>query len=122
ISRAGHRAWDDAQHTGTSRRRSFAMHDHFAPEMSFFPGEIMMILNAADRLRPEQARHATMNHGMVRRGVLAHQVHGIPVFLTCLRVEIEPRESTKFGILFRQFLLRNRTVCRADGMSRPAAS
>ena len=77
------------------------MHDHFALcrrsiDVALFPGEVVVVLDVEDHFRAERARDVFVDEGMIRRGVMAHQVHRGPVFLARFVIEREPREMLQF--------------------------
>ena len=53
-------------------------------------------------LRPEQLRHEPMDHVVVRGRVFAHQIHGGPIFLARLAVQVEPRQTAERFVFLRQ--------------------
>ena len=63
------------------------MNDKLPALMPLFPRKIVMILNPANDLGPKQLRHEPVNHRMIGRCILAHQVHRSPIFLSGLAVE-----------------------------------
>ena len=71
------------------------MHHDLAAVVLFLPGEVVMVLDPRDRLFAEEAGDAAVDHIVIRRRVIAHQVHRRPVLLSLLGVEGEPRELTK---------------------------
>ena len=67
------------------------MHDDFAlhaiNDMFLFPREVVVVLQIQQHLRAEIFRDVPMNARVVRRGISAHQLHRVPVFLAFLRVQ-----------------------------------
>ncbi len=91
--RVGHRARNDAQHAGAGRRRAFAVDDQLAALVAFFPGEVVVVLDARDDFGAQQFRHQSMDHRVVRGRVFAHEIHRQPVFLAGLAVEARARPA-----------------------------
>ena len=77
------------------------MHDDFAfhaiNDVLLLPREVVMVLQIEQHLRAEILGDVTVNARVVRRGVLAHQLHRVPVFLALLRIERQPREPLQFA-------------------------
>lgn len=64
------------------------MHDdlalHTVNDMLFIPREIVVVLQIQQHLRAEMLRDVAVNARVIRRRVLAHQLHCVPVFLALL--------------------------------------
>src|SRR5215218_360771 len=66
-----------------------------------------------------------MHDRMVCRRVLTHQVHCLPVFLSGIAIQTEPRESTQVLVTARQRSLRDcavRAAHSAPGSATPAVT
>jgi hypothetical protein len=83
--------------------------DHLAAVVLLAPGEVVVVLDAGERRRPQRRRHPAVDDRVVRRGVLAHQLHLRPILLARLRTEIEPRQVPE---PLRQLRVRRRRELR----------
>ena len=67
------------------------MHDnltfHAFDDVLFFPREIVVVFQIKKHLRAEVGRDVLVDAGVVGRGVAAHQLHRIPVFLSFLGIK-----------------------------------
>ena len=93
----GHGAGDDAKHACAGRGGAFAMHDDFAvhavDDVALFPGKVVVVLDIQQDLRAEVFREVAVDAGVVGGGILAHEFHGLPIFLAGLGIEGEPGEA-----------------------------
>jgi hypothetical protein len=64
----------------------------------FFPGEIVMILDIQENSRAEALGDVLVNERVVRGCVTAHEVHGVPIFLTGFGIERQPGKAFKFAV------------------------
>ena len=48
---------------------------------------------------PRQLRYRPMNDLVIRRRIVAHQVHGRPVLLAFLRIQAQPGQSAQLAYL-----------------------
>ncbi len=72
------------------------MDDDVLAKVVFFPGKVVVVLDVEQDLSSEVGGDGLMNHGMIGGGVLAHEFHGVPVFLSGFGVEVEPGEAGDF--------------------------
>ena len=125
-SRRRHRAGNDAQHARARRRRAFAMHDdlalHAVNDVLLLPREVVVVLQIEQHLRAEVLRDVPVNARVVRRRVLAHQLHRVPVFLAFLRIERQPREPLQFARQIRELVERDLAVMIAHRRARAATA
>ena len=98
------------------------MHDYVTTAVRFLPREVVMVLDSRDDSRTEQLCYQSMNDVVISRRVVAHQVHGRPVFLTGLIVETQPRETADIGVPLRQQVASDVAVGVTDGGSRAATA
>ena len=117
-----HRAGDHAEYARSGGSRTFAMHDYVTTAVRFLPREVVMVLDSRDDSRTEQLCYQSMNDVVISRRVVAHQVHGRPVFLTGLIVETQPRETADIGVPLRQQVASDVAVGVTDGGSRAATA
>lgn len=92
----GHRAGDDAEHSGAGGSGAFAVNDEFAPEVGFAPGEVVVVLDVEEDLCAEVAGDVGVDELVICSGVTAHELHGCPILLAFVLVEGEPSEVGEF--------------------------
>lgn len=95
-SGGGHRAWDDAEHSGAGGSGTFAMNDELAPEVDFAPSEVVMVLDVEQDFCAEVAGDVSVDELVISSGVMAHELHGCPILLAFVLVEGKPSEVGEF--------------------------
>src|SRR5262245_50968017 len=63
-----------------------------------------------------------MDTGVIRRRILAHQLHRFPIFASFVFIERKPGESLQFFRQLRMFLRRELAVEIANGRANSTAS
>jgi hypothetical protein len=90
--------------------------------MPFFPGEVVMVLDAEEEFRPQPSADGVVDAGVVGVGVAAHEFHRGPVLGARLRIEREPREPRLLRREFRMQGSSERRVVLADRGAGPATA
>ena len=73
-----------------------------SPVMAFFPGEIVMVFHAGNNLSARQFTDEPVNHRVVGCRVFAHEIHRMPILLSCLAIEVEPGQSAQILVALGQ--------------------
>ena len=70
------------------------MDDHFLVAMLLFPREIVVIFHAGNNVSSQQFCDLAVNHIMICRSIVPHEIHGCPILLARFAIEGEPGKTT----------------------------
>ena len=91
--RGTHGAGHDAESACIRGCRSLAVDDDAFTVMLFLPCEIVVVFHMSQLSCAKRFQHMGMDQLMVGRGIAAHELHGRPVFLPRLAVQIKPGQT-----------------------------
>lgn len=92
----GHRAGNNAELAFGGGGSAFAVDDEFLAVVLFFPSEVVVIFDGEGWGDGKGGGEAAVDMVMTGGGVIACEVHGLPIFEAFGFVEVEPREVGYF--------------------------